>query len=151
LKHDLNIYNFIIRLNRELKAQGKQLTKQEKLDFSAITDGPFAIEVNTLPRRRMNFLDLESAIEVYTPLYQLFLTDSDFWRACNSLQLDETLAIYTARLVGDANYVSLVNNKHPLVPLPMLRAGYRLLLHGLAAESLHANLVLLKRRAAVAG
>jgi hypothetical protein len=71
-----------------------------------------------LPRGAPNFLDLESAIEIYTPLYQLFLTDSDFWRACNSLQLDETVAIYTARLIGDASYVSLVNNKHPLIPLP---------------------------------
>ncbi len=149
LKHDLNIYNFIIRLNRELKAKGLQLTRREKLDFSAITDGPFDIQVGSLRKSWLNFLDLESAIEIYTPLYQLFLTDSDFWRACNSLQLDETVAIYTARLVGDPNYVSLVNNKHPLIPLPTLRAGYRLLLHGLAAESLHANLVALKRRAAV--
>ncbi len=148
LQHDLNIYNFIIRLNRELKAKGLELTKQEHLDFSMITDGPFPIEVDALPTGPLNIVDLESAIEIYTPLYQLFLTDSDFWRACNSLQLDETVAIYTARLVGDQNYVTLVNNKHPLIPLPMLRAGYRLLLHGLAAESLHATLVTLKRRTA---
>jgi uncharacterized protein DUF6999 len=146
LKHDLNIYNFIIRLNREMKAQGVALTKQERLDFAAITDGPLDIDVSSLPKGRLNFLDLESAIEIYTPLYQLFLTDSDFWRACNSLQLDETVAIYAARIVGDANYLSLLNNKHPLIPLSTLRAGYRLLLHGLAAESLHANLVALKRR-----
>ena len=49
-------------------------------------------------------------------------------------------------MMGDATYLSLVNNKHPLIPLSTLRAGYRLLLHGLAAESLHANLVALKRR-----
>jgi hypothetical protein len=147
LKHDLNIYNFIIRLNRELKAKGIQLTKQDNVDFSAITDGPFDLDVNALPRGWLNKLDLESAIEIYTPLYQLLLTDSDFWRACNSLQLDETVAIYTARLLGDGIPVSLVNNKHPLIPLPMLRAGFRLLLHGLAAESLHANLVVLKRKA----
>ena len=76
---------------------------------------PFEIDEADLPRRRLNFLDLESAIEIYTPLYQLFLTDSDFWRACNSLQLDETVALYTSRLIGDASYVGLVNNKHPLV------------------------------------
>ena len=145
LKHDLNIYNFIIRLNRELKAKGITLERQERLDFSAITDGSFDIDVSSLPKGRLNLLDLETAIEIYTPLYQLFLTDSDFWRACNSLQLDETVAIYAARIVGDANYLSLVNNKHPLIPLSTLRAGYRLLLHGLAAESLHANLVSLKR------
>ena len=148
LQHDLNIYNFIIRLNREMKARGIELGRNGQLDFSAITDGPFDIDVNALPRGRWNILDLESAIEIYTPLYQLFLTDSDFWRACNSLQLDETIAIYTARLIGDTAPVSLVNNKHPLVPLSTLRAGYRLLLHGLAAESLHANLAALKRRSA---
>lgn len=145
LQHDLNIYNFIIRLNREMKARGVQLRKQDTLNFAAVTDGPFDIDTASLPNGRLNFIDLESAIEIYTPLYQLFLTDSDFWRACNSLQLDETVAIYTARLIGDLSYVSLVNNKHPLVPLSTLRAGYRLLLHGLAAESLHANLVALKR------
>jgi len=39
------------------------------------------------------------------------------------------------------------NNKHPLIPLSTLQAGHRLLLPGLAAESLHATLVEIKRRA----
>jgi len=145
LKHDLNIYNFLIRLNREMKAKGFTLARQERLNFDCITDGPFDIDVDSLPTGRFNAIDLETAIEMYTPLYQLFLSDSDFWRACNSLQLDETVAIYTSRLIGDPSYVSLVNNKHPLVPMSTLQAGYRLLLHGLAAESLHATLVQFKR------
>lgn len=145
LKHDLNIYNFLIRLNREMKVQGIRLAKQSQPNFDCITDGPFAIEEATLPSTWHNFIDLESAIEMYTPIYQFFLTDSDFWRACNSLQLDETVAIYASKLLGDASYVGLVNNKHPLVPLSTLQAGYRLLLHGLAAESLHAQLVQIKR------
>jgi hypothetical protein len=148
LQHDLNIFNFIIRLNRELKEKGIELAARPRLNFDAITDGPFNIDRDLLPRRLLNFLDVETAIEIYTPLYQLFLTDNDFWRACNSLQLDETLAIYCSRLIGDLSYVGLVNNKHPLVPLSTLQAGYRLMLHGLAAESLHANLVQLKRRQA---
>jgi hypothetical protein len=147
LKHDLNIYNFLIRLNRELKLKGIRLTKQENLNFDCITDGPFEIDESSLPDRQLNFLDLESAIEIYTPLYQLFLTDSDFWRACNSLQLDETVALYTTKLIGDPAPIGLVNNKHPLIPMSTLQAGYRLLLHGLAAESLHAALVQLKRQA----
>ena len=122
LKHDLNIYNFLIRLNRELKAKGITLTRQQNLKLDCITDGPFQLDQDRLPRGRLNFLGLESAIELYTPLYQLFLTDSDFWRACNSLQLDETVAIYTAKLVGDPSYMSLVNNKHPLIPLSTLQS-----------------------------
>ena len=149
LKHDLNIYNFLIRINREMKAKGIQLTKQKDLSVNCITDGPFQIDEDRLPDGWLNFLDLESAVEIYTPLYQLFLTDSDFWRACNSLQLDETVAIYTSKLIWDASYVSLVNNRHPLIPLSTLQAGYRLLLHGLAAECLHATLVQFKRQMAL--
>jgi hypothetical protein len=131
-----------------MKSKGITLAKQERLNFDCITDGPFAIDADSLPSGWLNKLDLETAIEIYTPLYQLFLTDSDFWRACNSLQLDETIAIYASRLMGDLSYVSLVNNKHPLVPMSTLQAGYRLLLHGLAAECLHATLVQGKRRTA---
>ncbi len=41
-----------------------------------------------------------SAIELFTPLYQLMLTDNDFWRAANSLQLDETIGIYAATILA---------------------------------------------------
>lgn len=135
LKHDLNIYNFLIDLNTELARRGAEISRNEKPDFTAITDGPSDIEVPA--QGRWNKVDLETAIEFYTPLYGLFLTDRDFWRAANSLQLDETVALYVARILGREQHLSLVNNGHPLVPLATLKAGYRLMLHGLATETLH--------------
>ena len=130
LQHDLNVFNFIIRLNQELRDQGVEIQPRTQFDSDGVTAGPFDIDGASLPRGRLNFLDLETAIEIYTPLYQLFLTGNDFLRASNSLQLDETLAIYCARLIGDSSYVGLVNNKHPLMPLSTLQAGYWLMLHG---------------------
>ena len=143
LQHDLNIYNFIININRQLNEQGLDLQPIDELDFSCITDGAFPIE--EMPNGWFNFLDLESAIEIYTPLYQLLLTDSDFWRACNSLQLDETISIYATQLIGDHRFLGLVNNRHPIVPESVLGAAHRLMLHGLAVESLHAYLANRKR------
>jgi hypothetical protein len=143
LKHDLNLYNFIIHLNRQLHEQGLEMRPVEHLDFSAISEEP--PEFEPFPERWTNFIDLESALELYTPIYQLFLTDHDFWRAANSLQLDETIALYVAKLTGNTTHLSLVNNHHPLVPLTTLRAGYRLVLHGLSTELLHAMLVKLKK------
>lgn len=148
LQHDLNIFNFIIEINRQLNEQGLELQPKGPLDFSCITDGDFAIE--DMPRGWFNVLDLESAIEIYTPMYQLLLTDSDFWRACNSLQLDETIALYATTLLNDHRYLGLVNNKHPIVPSSTLGAAHRLMLHGLAAEFLHAFLVRAKRAQAQA-
>lgn len=146
LNHDLNMYNFILYLNRQLHEQGRGIEPRAEPDFGGITDGPLPIDPP--PEHWTNVVDLQTAIEMYTPIYQLFLTDNDFWRATNSLQLDETIAIYTSRLLNDPLPLLLVNNKHPLVPQSTLRAGARLVLHGLATEMLHAFLVQKKREQA---
>jgi len=143
LKHDLNIYNFIIEMNRQLNESDIELEPKEPLSFSCITDGDFPIE--KMPNRWLNFLDLEAAIEIYTPMYQFLLTDSDFWRACNSLQLDETISLYATTLLQDHKFLGLVNNRHPIISESVLGTAHRLMLHGLSVELLHAYLVKLKR------
>jgi len=145
LKHDLNIFNFLIQLNKEMDRRGTVLGKCERLDFSAISD---EIELDPLPRGLLNRIDLQTAIEVYTPLYGFLLTDRDFWRAANSLQLDETIGLYAARLTGEEKYLALINNRHPMVPFSTLGAGFRLVLHGLSTEVLHGFLRELKARTA---
>ncbi|WP_141499684.1 DUF6999 family protein [Paenibacillus luteus] len=142
LIHDLNLYNFVINLNRELREKGIEVTKQEQLQFGSITSTPLPIE--QMPNRWTNFMDLTTAIECFTPVYQMFLTDNDFWRATNSLQLDETIGILASKIIGSNDRLALINNKHPMVPLTTLKAGFRLVLHGLATEQLHALLVELK-------
>jgi len=143
LKHDLNLFNFVINLNLELRAQRREVTRPAALSFDGISEGAFGIE--RMPTRWHNFIDLQTAIELFTPVYQLFLTDNDFWRATNSLQLDETIAIYVARILEQPHNLVLLNNKHPLVPESTLRAGHRLVLHGLASEMLYELLVRAKR------
>lgn len=48
---------------------------------------------------------------------------------------------YAARLLGTAWTPALIHSKHPLVPLSTMKAGFRLVLHGLATEMQHALLV----------
>jgi len=60
------------------------------------------------------------------------------------------VGLYVARILRAPEQIALVNNKHPMVPLSTLMAGFRLMLHGLAAESLHALLRQHKRRASAA-
>jgi hypothetical protein len=144
LKHDLNLFNFVIRLNKALRDNNKKLEPVAKPDFSMITEP--ALELSSMPRGIFNKMDLQTAIEMFTPTYQLFLTDNDFWRASNSLQLDETIGIYVATILNSPQHLILLNNKHPLVPMSTLRAGYRLVLHGLSTEMLHALLMQIKQQ-----
>jgi uncharacterized protein DUF6999 len=143
LKHDLNLFNFVINVNRELRSKNREIARPPQLDFGGLSEGEFGIEA--MPNKWHNFVDLQTAIELFTPVYQLFLTDHDFWRATNSLQLDETIAIYVARILEQPHNLVLLNNKHPMVPESTLRAGYRLVLHGLASEMLYELLVRAKR------
>jgi hypothetical protein len=144
LRHDLNLYNFIIELNRQLRAAGAKIEPPPVIDLTAIREPP---PFDPLPNRWHNFLDLQTALELFTPLYQLLLKDREFWRASTSLQLDESIAVYACTILGDRSWLALVNNRHPLVPLSTLRAGYRLILHGLATETLHALLLGAKKTA----
>ena len=146
LQHDLNVFNFIIQLNASLRAQGRDLAPVDNLDFSMISDAPFELE--PLPNGPLNFVDVQTAIEVYTPLYALFLPRADFIRAANSLQLDETVAIYIAKILGADYHLAFIKNGHPLVQLSTLQAGYRLMMHGLDCEGLHGWLRMIKARQA---
>jgi len=145
LQHDLNVYNFIIQLNRDLRAQGRDLCPVEKPDFSMISED---FELEPFPKRWHNFVDIQTAVETYTPLYALFLPRSDFIRAANSLQLDEVIAIYIAKILGTDYHLNFIKNGHPLIQLSTLQAGYRLMMHGLDCECLHAWLRALKHRQA---
>ncbi|HTF19643.1 MAG TPA: hypothetical protein VK658_16335 [Chryseolinea sp.] len=145
LKHDLNLYNFVINLNHQLKQKNIGIKGKANLNMDMIT--PERFDHIEFADRWTNILDLRSAIELFTPFYQFFLTANDFVRASNSLQLDETIGIYTSQILNAPAHLSLVNNKHPMVPETTFSAAYRLVLHGLAAETLHAILVRMKQRA----
>lgn len=146
LQHDLNIFNFIIEMNAALREAGKELAPPDEVDFSMISDEFPAFE--EFPNRWHNFVDVQTAVEFYTPIYALMLPREDFVRASNSLQLDEIMAIYIARILGSDYHMAFVKNGHPLVALSTLQAGYRLMMHGLDSEAMHGWLRVLKARQA---
>ena len=146
LQQDLNIFNFVIEMNAVLRAEGRELTPPERIDFSMISDEfpPF----EEFPRKWHNFVDVQTAVEFYTPIYALMLPRDDFVRASSSLQLDEVMAIYIARILGTSYHMAFVKNGHPLVALSTLQAGYRLMMHGLDSEAMHGWLRVMKARQA---
>ncbi len=146
LQHDLNVFNFIIELNQRLRAEGREIMPAEVLDFSMISDAFPAFE--TFPTGPLNRIDVQTAVEFYTPLYALMLPRNDFVRAAHSLQLDETVAIYIARILGTDYHLNFIKNGHPMVALSTLQAGYRLMMHGLDCEALHGWLRTMKARQA---
>ncbi|MES2663537.1 MAG: hypothetical protein V4629_09580 [Pseudomonadota bacterium] len=142
LKHDINLYNFIIDLNIELKEKAIPLIANTFLNYSAISQPN--IKVNDFKRGLFNAVDLESAIEIFTPIFQLLLSDRVFWRSVHSLQFDETIGLYYANILDAKDRLYLINNKHPMLPVITSETARRLVLHGLSTEALHGILVMYK-------
>ena len=146
LQHDLNIYNFIIQLNASLRSQGRDLAPVDRPDFSMISD---SFDLETFPKGPLNVIDVQTAVEAYTPMYALLLPRADFIRAANSLQLDEVIGIYLAAILGTPYHLAFIKNGHPMVQLSTLQAGFRLMMHGLDCEGIHGWLRVLKQRQAM--
>ena len=94
--------------------------------------------LNTHAERKRQFGPLSNL----SPNIELRPGDRDFWRSSNSLQLDETIALYVGRLFDREEIVGLVNKMHPVVPASTMEAGFRLMLHGLVdrrAEQSHST------------
>lgn len=147
LQHDINLYNFVIELNHKLRAKNKVIESRKTLDFSSLKFYENDIDISKMPSSWHNIIDLQTAIEFCTPLYAFFLSDRDFTRASDSLQLDEIISLYIGRIMGDPLPPSIVHNKHPTVPYSTLQAGFRLMLHGVDAETLYGYLVTAKANA----
>lgn len=142
IQHDVNLFNFVIDLNTQLKEKNIQLSAKEKIDFSCIYKPN--IDRSIFKNNWLNFIDIHTATELIAPVFQLLLTDREFWRATYSLQFDETIGLYFAQLLNLHNRMYLVNNKHPMVPANTIEAPQRLTIHSMSTEALHGILMKLK-------
>lgn len=142
IRHDINLYNFIIDLNTQLRDKKIELKAKGTINFSSI----FKPEIGQSQFKNswLNFIDIHTATEMITPVFQLLLTDREFWRAVYSLQLDETMGLYFAKILNLHSRMYLVNNKHPMVPVNTIEAPQRLTIHSMSTEALHGMLWQLK-------
>jgi hypothetical protein len=139
LEHDLILYNFVIDYAKAQRANPGWLAavRARGLDYGSIRPVPVDVKMT---RRWWQFLDLESAIELFKVFYSLCLTSEEFERAVLSLEFDENFGAYISRLTGDASGTALIANRHPLAPDSAFGAARRLFLHGLVTEYLHRHL-----------
>ena len=111
IRHDLNIYNFLIDLGESQKADVLRARRHAELDFSGL-DVP---DIDTEPaRRRWLHLDIETALYLMNIPFCLFTTAEEYERAVNSFQVDESLCACIANLTGDPVFRSWVPNRFPM-------------------------------------
>jgi hypothetical protein len=142
VQHDIVLFNALYDLGSTRNEQWP--ISKDKLDFSSIRDIVLDVDVNG--KKWTQFLDFETAHELFKALFCLLLRADEYERSINSLQFDQTLAMRIGRIVGDPEVTFLAYNSFPLFIVGPLHLSQRFVMHGLFTEHLHAYLLQLRDR-----
>lgn len=98
------------------------------------------LEYQPTHKKWFQFLDFETAHELFKTIFCLLLTAREYEDAINSFQLDHTIAGRIGQIMDNPRILDLVHNKFPLVLVGVMGLGRRFVLHGIFVEHLHALL-----------
>jgi hypothetical protein len=111
---------------------------------------PVVVKYHPQFRKWTQFLDFETAHELFKVTFCLLVTAAEYEAAINSFQFDHSLAVRIGRILGDPSVADLAHNRFPLVLVGTVGLGRRFVLHGLFVEQLHERLVRLAAEHGVA-
>ncbi len=133
IAHDLAVYNLVIDVGQA----GASLEKREHLDFSMIHVPPLDGE---RARKRVLELDIETSLYLMNIPFCLFCTESEYERAVNSFQLDESVCAMLAGLTGDATFRTWTPVKFPSWISVRREVPKELFFHACVCEYAHTHL-----------
>jgi hypothetical protein len=76
---------------------------------------PISIKYHSRFRKWTQFLDFETAHELFKVTFCLLVTAPEYEAAINSFQFDHRLAVRIGRILGDPSIADLAHNRFPLV------------------------------------
>ena len=141
--HDQELFRSMKELGA---AQGQNWPiPRERLDWS--TWRPMEVVNDADQRKWTQFLDFETAHELFKSIFCLFLTAREYEDAINGFQLDQSIAIRIGRILDDPTIPEMAYNKYPMLFVRTGELTRRFLLHGFFTEHLHAYLEEIRQNA----
>ena len=101
---------------------------------------PVRIDHGPKKRRWTQFLDFETAHELFKTTFCFWLTTKEYEAAINSFQFDHSVGIRIDEIVGAAHFADLAYNRFPMILVGPTGLSYRFLMHGFFVEHAHAHL-----------
>jgi hypothetical protein len=145
--HDAELFTALHQLG---SVQGERWpVANSELDFSLLK--PVVVKYHRKFRKLTQFLDFETAHELFKVTFCFLVTAREYEAAINSFQFDHSLAIRIGRITGDPTIAELAHNRFPLVLVGTTGLSRRFILHGLFVEHLHEKVMQLARQRVVPG
>jgi hypothetical protein len=139
--HDAALFNSLHDLGSVAAEQWP--VPEDKLDFSSLR--PVDVKLHRSYKKFTQFLDFETAHELFKVTFCFLVTAREYEAAINSFQFDHSLAVRIGRILGDPSLGELAHNRFPHVLVGTTGLSRRFILHGLFVEHLHEKLMQIGR------
>jgi len=109
-------------------------------DLSWKNWNPIRLDYSPKKKKWTQFLDFETAHELFKTTFCFWLTAKEYEAAINSFQFDHSVGLRMDDIIGAANFADLAYNRFPMILVGPTGLSYRFLMHGFFVEHAHAHL-----------
>ena len=109
-------------------------------DLSWKNWNPIRLDYSPKKKKWTQFLDFETAHELFKTTFCFWLTAKEYEAAINSFQFDHSVGLRMDEIIGAANFADLAYNRFPMILVGPTGLSYRFLMHGFFVEHAHAHL-----------
>jgi len=137
ITHDRELFRVLAELGRT-RGEAWPIASEE-IDYSSIK--PIEMAFDHEAKKWCQFIDFETAHELFKVTFCFLLKAEEYEAALNSLQFDQSMCRRVARITGHMDLESLAYNRYPMVLHHTNSVSERFVYHGVSLEHLHAFLI----------
>lgn len=130
----------VLMTMRDLEVPDRSKWPIEKGDLKWTNWNPVRIDYSVDRKKWTQFLDFETAHELFKTSFCFWLTSKEYEAAINSFQFDHSVGLLIDDIVGAAHFADIAYNRFPMIIVGPTGLSYRFLMHGFFVEHVHAHL-----------
>ncbi len=130
----------VLMTMRDLEEPDRSLWPIEGKELSWANWQPVQVDYSTQRKKWTQFLDFETAHELFKTSFCFWLTAKEYEAAINSFQFDHSVGLLIDDIVGATHFADIAYNRFPMILVGPTGLSYRFLMHGFFVEHVHAHL-----------
>jgi hypothetical protein len=130
----------VLMTMRDLEQPDRSNWPIEKGDLAWTNWNPVRVDYSVDRKKWTQFLDFETAHELFKTSFCFWLTSKEYEAAINSFQFDHSVGLLIDDIVGAAHFADIAYNRFPMIIVGPTGLSYRFLMHGFFVEHVHAHL-----------
>jgi hypothetical protein len=134
--HDQELFRMMREMGPWDRAKWRYPARELKWDHWREIDAA----LGAAPKRWTQVVDFETAHALFMCLFCLLLTAEEYRDSINGFNLDQSIALRIAAVLGDPTIIEMAYNKYPFYLVGPWNLAQRFLMHGFFTEYLHARL-----------